>query len=160
MAPPRLRRPPNPQTPTPRHHPDHSTHRHQTTNPQTPYCGAAQVYADPAFICVAEELGACLKTWASDVGSDGSGASDGGCQRGAVPAAQMVPKGQLAETVDVVVCLGGDGTLLWASSLFPRAMPPVISFAMGSLGAHVVFFSVKVPRHIPAAAATPNKGYK
>ena len=33
-----------------------------------------------------------------------------------------------------MICLGGDGTLLWASGLFPRAMPPVISFAMGSLG--------------------------
>ena len=36
--------------------------------------------------------------------------------------------------VDLVICLGGDGTLLWASGLFPRAMPPVVSFAMGSLG--------------------------
>jgi len=40
----------------------------------------------------------------------------------------------MSRRVDVVVCLGGDGTLLWASSLFPRAMPPVISFSMGSLG--------------------------
>ena len=39
-----------------------------------------------------------------------------------------------APQVDLVICLGGDGTLLWASGLFPRAMPPVISFAMGSLG--------------------------
>jgi len=36
--------------------------------------------------------------------------------------------------VDLVVCLGGDGTLLWASGLFKAAMPPVISFSMGSLG--------------------------
>ena len=33
-----------------------------------------------------------------------------------------------------MIALGGDGTLLWASGLFPAAMPPVISFSMGSLG--------------------------
>lgn len=32
------------------------------------------------------------------------------------------------------MCLGGDGTILHASSLFQRAMPPVISFSAGSLG--------------------------
>mmetsp|Transcript_15913 Transcript_15913/g.28545 ORF Transcript_15913/g.28545 Transcript_15913/m.28545 type:complete len:556 (+) Transcript_15913:32-1699(+) len=36
--------------------------------------------------------------------------------------------------VDFVVCLGGDGTLLWLSNLFKESCPPVISFAMGSLG--------------------------
>ena len=36
----------------------------------------------------------------------------------------------LAEVVDLVICLGGDGTLLWASTLFQQAMPPVISFSM------------------------------
>lgn len=34
----------------------------------------------------------------------------------------------------MIVCVGGDGTLLWASGLFQEAMPPVISFSMGSLG--------------------------
>ena len=33
-----------------------------------------------------------------------------------------------------MVCLGGDGTILHASSLFQRAIPPVISFSLGSLG--------------------------
>lgn len=33
-----------------------------------------------------------------------------------------------------MVCLGGDGVLLHASSLFKRAIPPVISFNLGSLG--------------------------
>ena len=32
------------------------------------------------------------------------------------------------------MCLGGDGVLLHASSLFKRAIPPVISFNLGSLG--------------------------
>lgn len=40
----------------------------------------------------------------------------------------------LASTVDFVVCLGGDGLVLHASSLFRSAIPPVISFNMGSLG--------------------------
>jgi len=41
---------------------------------------------------------------------------------------------KLHEIVDFVVCLGGDGTLLWLSNLFRTSVPPVISFAMGSLG--------------------------
>lgn len=41
---------------------------------------------------------------------------------------------RLHQHVDFVVCLGGDGTILHASSLFQRAMPPVISFSAGSLG--------------------------
>lgn len=36
--------------------------------------------------------------------------------------------------IDFIVCLGGDGTILWASGLFSQAMPPVVSFKMGSLG--------------------------
>lgn len=36
--------------------------------------------------------------------------------------------------IDLVICLGGDGTLLWASNLFKTSVPPVISFALGSLG--------------------------
>ena len=36
--------------------------------------------------------------------------------------------------MDFVVCLGGDGTILHASSLFQQAIPPVISFSLGSLG--------------------------
>ena len=40
----------------------------------------------------------------------------------------------LADSVDFVVCLGGDGLVLHASSLFQRAIPPVISFNLGSLG--------------------------
>ena len=37
-------------------------------------------------------------------------------------------------SIDFVVSLGGDGTVLWVSSLFHKSVPPVISFAMGSLG--------------------------
>lgn len=35
---------------------------------------------------------------------------------------------------DIVLALGGDGTVLFASWLFQRVVPPVLSFALGSLG--------------------------
>jgi len=37
-------------------------------------------------------------------------------------------------TFDFVVTLGGDGTVLYASWLFQRVVPPVLAFALGSLG--------------------------
>ena len=37
-------------------------------------------------------------------------------------------------TFDFIITLGGDGTVLYASWLFQRVVPPVLSFAMGSLG--------------------------
>ncbi|KAF8497927.1 hypothetical protein F5888DRAFT_1696782, partial [Russula emetica] len=43
--------------------------------------------------------------------------------------------GQGAHKIDLVITLGGDGTILLASSLFKvRAVPPVLSFLMGTLG--------------------------
>jgi len=41
---------------------------------------------------------------------------------------------RLEESIDLVICIGGDGTLCWAAGLFSSAMPPVIAFAGGSLG--------------------------
>ncbi|KAM7204319.1 ATP-NAD kinase-like domain containing protein [Rhypophila sp. PSN 637] len=38
------------------------------------------------------------------------------------------------QTFDFVLSLGGDGTVLYASWLFQRIVPPVLSFALGSLG--------------------------
>eukprot|EP00250_Pteridium_aquilinum_P034269 c7334_g1_i1 orf=86-2794(+) len=40
----------------------------------------------------------------------------------------------LHERVDFVVCLGGDGVILHASNLFRNAVPPIVSFNLGSLG--------------------------
>ncbi|KAL3638853.1 NAD kinase 2, mitochondrial [Castilleja foliolosa] len=40
----------------------------------------------------------------------------------------------LHERVDLVACLGGDGVILHASNLFRGAVPPVVSFNLGSLG--------------------------
>jgi NADH kinase len=43
--------------------------------------------------------------------------------------------GTKSESIDLVVTLGGDGTILHASSLFSvGAVPPVLSFSMGTLG--------------------------
>jgi NAD+ kinase len=42
--------------------------------------------------------------------------------------------GALAASVDFVVCLGGDGVILHASSLFCGPAPPLLSFNLGSLG--------------------------
>lgn len=41
---------------------------------------------------------------------------------------------QLCESIDVVVALGGDGTMLWVSRLFEESVPPVLGVSMGSLG--------------------------
>ncbi|KAF2762536.1 ATP-NAD kinase [Pseudovirgaria hyperparasitica] len=38
------------------------------------------------------------------------------------------------QTFDIIVALGGDGTVLYASHLFQRIVPAVISFSLGSLG--------------------------
>ena len=44
--------------------------------------------------------------------------------------------GDLATKVDMTTTLGGDGTILHASSLFSteRHVPPILSFSMGTLG--------------------------
>lgn len=41
---------------------------------------------------------------------------------------------ELEKRLDLIITIGGDGTLTWAVSLFKRGMPPVLSFAAGSLG--------------------------
>ncbi|KAI4240050.1 MAG: hypothetical protein LQ352_007728, partial [Teloschistes flavicans] len=38
------------------------------------------------------------------------------------------------ETFDLVLTLGGDGTVLYTSWLFQRIVPPILSFSLGSLG--------------------------
>ncbi|XP_061910501.1 NAD kinase isoform X3 [Entelurus aequoreus] len=40
----------------------------------------------------------------------------------------------ISNRVDFIICLGGDGTLLYASSLFQESVPPVMAFHLGSLG--------------------------
>ncbi|XP_030768014.1 NAD kinase-like isoform X2 [Sitophilus oryzae] len=43
-------------------------------------------------------------------------------------------KDDLTDKIDFIVCLGGDGTLLYASQLFQQSVPPVMAFHLGSLG--------------------------
>lgn len=45
---------------------------------------------------------------------------------------QLIQEGRVL--FDFVITLGGDGTVLHASTLFQNAVPPIISFALGSLG--------------------------
>ncbi|XP_049850476.1 NAD kinase-like [Schistocerca gregaria] len=40
----------------------------------------------------------------------------------------------LAQKIDLVICLGGDGTVLHVNYLFQTAIPPVMAFNLGSLG--------------------------
>lgn len=42
--------------------------------------------------------------------------------------------GNSSDQFDLVVTLGGDGTVLFTSWLFQRIVPPVLSFSLGSLG--------------------------
>lgn len=43
-------------------------------------------------------------------------------------------KDELTDKIHFIICLGGDGTLLYASLLFQRSVPPVMAFHLGSLG--------------------------
>lgn len=43
-------------------------------------------------------------------------------------------KDDLTDRIDFIVCLGGDGTLLYASLLFQKSVPPIMAFHLGSLG--------------------------
>ncbi|KZT33451.1 ATP-NAD kinase [Sistotremastrum suecicum HHB10207 ss-3] len=54
---------------------------------------------------------------------------------------------QSVTPIDLVVTLGGDGTILRASSLFRRGrIPPVLSFSMGSLGFLLPFHIDSFPK--------------
>ncbi|KAG6580343.1 NAD kinase [Phytophthora cinnamomi] len=50
--------------------------------------------------------------------------------------------------IDFVVSLGGDGTVLWVSSLFSKSVPPVFSLAMGSLGFLTPFDAENAVEHL------------
>ena len=56
------------------------------------------------------------------------------CAAGAASTWTPDQAASLGSRVDFCVSLGGDGTILWAAGLFHRAVPPVVSYAMGSLG--------------------------
>jgi len=38
------------------------------------------------------------------------------------------------DQIDLILCLGGDGTVLHVSSMFQRSVPPIMAFGLGSMG--------------------------
>lgn len=52
------------------------------------------------------------------------------------------------EKFDLVLTLGGDGTVLFTSWLFQRVVPPVLSFSLGSLGFMTTFEFDKYRPHL------------
>jgi len=52
------------------------------------------------------------------------------------------------EKFDLVLTLGGDGTVLFTSWLFQRIVPPVLSFSLGSLGFLTTFEYEKYKLHL------------
>jgi len=54
-------------------------------------------------------------------------------------------------TFEIILALGGDGTVLYASWLFQRIVPPVMSFALGSLGFLTKFDYEQYPRILTKA---------
>ncbi|KIV97707.1 hypothetical protein PV10_01421 [Exophiala mesophila] len=52
------------------------------------------------------------------------------------------------EKFDLVLTLGGDGTVLFTSWLFQRVVPPVLSFSLGSLGFLTNFEFTKYKEHL------------
>ena len=63
-------------------------------------------------------------------------------------------KDDLTDKIDFIVCLGGDGTLLYASSLFQQSVPPVMAFHLGSLGFLVEVVVDDVLNHSDSASMT------
>ena len=52
------------------------------------------------------------------------------------------------EKFDLVLTLGGDGTVLFTSWLFQRVVPPVLSFSLGSLGFMTTFGFAEHKEHL------------
>ncbi|KNA23420.1 hypothetical protein SOVF_025030 isoform B [Spinacia oleracea] len=57
--------------------------------------------------------------------------------------------------VDLVVTLGGDGTVLWAASLFKGPVPPVVPLSMGSLGFMTAFHSEQYKESLDSVLQGP-----
>ncbi|CAA7388506.1 unnamed protein product [Spirodela intermedia] len=57
--------------------------------------------------------------------------------------------------VDLVVTLGGDGTVLWAASLFKGPLPPVVPFSLGSLGFMTPFQSENYKEYLDTILEGP-----
>jgi NAD+ kinase len=61
----------------------------------------------------------------------------------------------LHRKVDLVITLGGDGTVLWATSMFRGPVPPLVSFSMGSLGFMTPFQSERYKESLDSIVNGP-----
>ncbi|KAF8009225.1 hypothetical protein BT93_J0269 [Corymbia citriodora subsp. variegata] len=61
----------------------------------------------------------------------------------------------LHKKVDLVVTLGGDGTVLWAASMFKGPVPPVVPFSLGSLGFMTPFYSERYKEDLDSILKGP-----
>ncbi|XP_073273983.1 NAD(H) kinase 1-like [Primulina huaijiensis] len=57
--------------------------------------------------------------------------------------------------VDLVVTLGGDGTVLWAASVFKGPVPPIVPFSLGSLGFMTPFYSEHYREYLNSILSGP-----
>lgn len=60
------------------------------------------------------------------------------------------PNGR-SQTIDFIITMGGDGTVLYSSWLFQHVVPPVLSFALGSLGFLTKFNFSEYPKVLEKA---------
>ncbi|XP_073311563.1 NAD(H) kinase 1-like isoform X3 [Primulina huaijiensis] len=61
----------------------------------------------------------------------------------------------LHTNIDLVVILGGDGTVLWAASMFKGPVPPIVSFSLGSLGFITPFYSEHYREYLNSILSGP-----
>ncbi|OIT33687.1 PREDICTED: NAD(H) kinase 1 [Nicotiana attenuata] len=62
---------------------------------------------------------------------------------------------RLHTKVDVVVTLGGDGTVLWAAKMFKGPVPPIVPFSLGSLGFMTPFYSEHYKEYLDSILRGP-----
>jgi len=55
----------------------------------------------------------------------------------------------LHNNIDLIISMGGDGTLMHVSSMFPKAHPPVLAFNFGSMGFLTPFDFTNYQTEIP-----------
>lgn len=102
---------------------DHHHHHHDRATDIFTIFQQSHIPPETAITLLSQvDVTSKLKTWP---GADCT-TTVAGCQR--------VPN-TVAEKLDMVLTLGGDGTVLWACSLFASgSVPPIVPFALGSLG--------------------------
>ena len=94
-----------------------------------------------------------LCTWGDAAGGDGRASNGGSIDEHALHPATAPPP-HVVESLDLVVTLGGDGTVLWTSHLLGDGpLPPVLSFSLGSLCFMTPFSAGALPTALRSALA-------